>query len=175
MVEWVKTLLHAGLQLVSYWFCVKCFLSSNHTQVINIELLVSLANLTVRELVEPRCEPQMAHAESLFNRKKNHKPWKYLKKQKLSQFYLFWRPPRKSGLTSKTTKARVNHSITSMVFGVNPLFLAGLHLVLIALKLHQKCPNSCIKFNIWRPPSLSELTPMISNMGLTHLGSEASI
>ena len=28
--------------------------------------------------------------------------------------------------------------------------------------------------NIWRPPSLSELTPMISNKGLTHLGSEAS-
>ena len=26
----------------------------------------------------------------------------------------------------------------------------------------------------WRPPSLSELTSMISNMGLTHLGSEAS-
>ena len=24
---------------------------------------------------------------------------------------------------------------------------------------------------IWRPPSLSELTPMIFNMGLTHLGS----
>ena len=28
---------------------------------------------------------------------------------------------------------------------------------------------------IWRPPSLSELTPMIFNTGLTHLGSEASI
>ena len=27
---------------------------------------------------------------------------------------------------------------------------------------------------IWRPPSLSESTPMISNIGLTHLGSEAS-
>ena len=26
----------------------------------------------------------------------------------------------------------------------------------------------------WRPPRLSELTPMISNTGLTHLGSEAS-
>ena len=26
----------------------------------------------------------------------------------------------------------------------------------------------------WRPPSLSELTPMIFNMRLTHLGSEAS-
>ena len=26
----------------------------------------------------------------------------------------------------------------------------------------------------WRPPSLNELTPMIINMGLTHLGSEAS-
>ena len=33
-----------------------------------------------------------------------------------------------------------------------------------------------IFFNIyiWRPPSLSELTPMIFNTGLTHLGSEAS-
>ena len=28
---------------------------------------------------------------------------------------------------------------------------------------------------IWRLPSLSELTHMIFNMGLTHLGSEASI
>ena len=27
---------------------------------------------------------------------------------------------------------------------------------------------------LWRPPSLSELTPMIFDMGLTHLGSEAS-
>ena len=26
----------------------------------------------------------------------------------------------------------------------------------------------------WRPPSLSELTPIISDMGLTHLGSDAS-
>ena len=26
----------------------------------------------------------------------------------------------------------------------------------------------------WTPPSLSELTPMIFNMGLTHLGLEAS-
>ena len=28
---------------------------------------------------------------------------------------------------------------------------------------------------IWRPPSLSELTPTIINTELTHLGSEASI
>ena len=28
---------------------------------------------------------------------------------------------------------------------------------------------------IWRPPSLSELTPIISNMELTHLGLDASI
>ena len=28
---------------------------------------------------------------------------------------------------------------------------------------------------IWRPPSLSELTPMIFNIGLIHLGLEASI
>ena len=28
---------------------------------------------------------------------------------------------------------------------------------------------------IWRPPSLSELTPMIFNTGLTHLGSESSV
>ena len=30
-------------------------------------------------------------------------------------------------------------------------------------------------FVIWKPPSLSELTPMLINMGLTHLGSKASI
>ena len=29
--------------------------------------------------------------------------------------------------------------------------------------------------DIWRPPSLNELTQMIFNMELTHLGSEASI
>ena len=34
-------------------------------------------------------------------------------------------------------------------------------------------PKKCII--IWRPPSLSELTQMIFNKGLTHLGSEASI
>ena len=28
---------------------------------------------------------------------------------------------------------------------------------------------------IWRPPSLSELTPMILDIGLTHLGSWVSI
>ena len=28
---------------------------------------------------------------------------------------------------------------------------------------------------IWKPPSISELTPMLSNTGLTHLGLEASI
>ena len=28
---------------------------------------------------------------------------------------------------------------------------------------------------VWRPPTLSELTPMIINMGLTHLDSEGSI
>ena len=32
-----------------------------------------------------------------------------------------------------------------------------------------------MKCFIWRPPSLSELTPMIFNTGLTHLGLEASI
>ena len=39
-----------------------------------------------------------------------------------------WRPPRKSGLTPKTTKARVicKKSIAQMVFGSSPLFLGGL-------------------------------------------------
>ena len=33
----------------------------------------------------------------------------------------------------------------------------------------------CTKYsNKWRPSSLNELTPMICNKGLTHLGSEAS-
>ena len=31
-----------------------------------------------------------------------------------------------------------------------------------------------LDYYIWRPPSLSELTPMIFDMGLTHFGSEAS-
>ena len=31
-----------------------------------------------------------------------------------------------------------------------------------------------ISYVSWRPPSLSELTLIVSNTGLTHLGSEAS-
>ena len=31
------------------------------------------------------------------------------------------------------------------------------------------------KQHIWRPPSISELTPMIFNTVLTHLGSKAAI
>ena len=42
-------------------------------------------------------------------------------------------PTRKSGLTPKTTyrcenRTLYNHSIVSIVFGVNPLFLGGLHI-----------------------------------------------
>ena len=49
----------------------------------------------------------------------------------LFESYNYWRPLRKIGLTPKTTNARrsyaiCNHSISSMVFGVNPLFLEGL-------------------------------------------------
>ena len=40
------------------------------------------------------------------------------------------------------------------------------------VKLFEICMN---KYNIWRPPRLSELTQMIFNTGLTHLGSGASI
>ena len=35
--------------------------------------------------------------------------------------------------------------------------------------------NATIYDDIWRPPNLSVLTPMISNTGLTHLGLEAFI
>ena len=35
--------------------------------------------------------------------------------------------------------------------------------------------NLRIVYNIWRPPSQRELTSMIFNTGLTHLGLEASI
>ena len=45
--------------------------------------------------------------------------------------------------------------IVSIVLRVNPIFLEDLH--------------------IWRSPSLSELTPYSISLGLTHLGSEASI
>ena len=38
-------------------------------------------------------------------------------------------------------------------------------------ELNQQAKNSSI---IWRPSSQSELTPMIFETGLTHLGSEAS-
>ena len=39
-----------------------------------------------------------------------------------------------------------------------------------------KNPTSMSKLkNIWSPLSLSELTPMIFDIGLTHLSSEASI
>ena len=35
-------------------------------------------------------------------------------------------------------------------------------------------PTAAVIYIIWRPPSLSGLTPMIFNMGLTHLASEGS-
>ena len=38
------------------------------------------------------------------------------------------------------------------------------------VKLFEICMN---KYNIWRPPRLSELTQMIFNMGLAHIGPEA--
>ena len=38
-----------------------------------------------------------------------------------------------------------------------------------------KVENEIEKHNcIWRPPSLSKLTPVVFNTGLTHLGSDAS-
>ena len=36
-------------------------------------------------------------------------------------------------------------------------------------------PDSASQAYIWRPPILSELTPMIFNVGLTYIGSEPSI
>ena len=50
------------------------------------------------------------------------------------EIYGVWRPSRKSGLTPKTSNARVvryacNHSIASLFFWVNPLFLGGLHIL----------------------------------------------
>ena len=41
--------------------------------------------------------------------------------------------------------------------------------------LQSKYINLIIYINIWSPPSLSELTPMIFNTRLTHLRLEASI
>ena len=37
-------------------------------------------------------------------------------------------------------------------------------------KVELICYILIYKMIIWRPPSLSELTPMLFNMGLTHLG-----
>ena len=42
-------------------------------------------------------------------------------------------------------------------------------------RLPRSIPLLIIRNIIWRPPELSELTPMIFDMKLTHLGSEASI
>ena len=41
--------------------------------------------------------------------------------------------------------------------------------------LNKLAQNNTYFSNLRRPSSLSELTPMVFNMGLTHLGSEASI
>ena len=46
------------------------------------------------------------------------------------------------------------------------------YLILYFILIFKKQNN---KHEKWRPPSLSELTPMVFNTGLTHLGSEASI
>ena len=45
----------------------------------------------------------------------------------------------------------------------------------LSLILHETMLQSHFKHDYkWRPPGLSELTPMIFNIGLTHFGSEAS-
>ena len=44
----------------------------------------------------------------------------------------------------------------------------------IKRKKFLSCQNTFLNI-IWRPPSLSELTPYKISLGLTHLGSEASI
>ena len=49
---------------------------------------------------------------------------------------------------------------------VNPLFLGGLHIWVMYIVWHFKI--------IWRLPSLSELTPNISIVELTHIDLEAS-
>ena len=41
--------------------------------------------------------------------------------------------------------------------------------------IYAQLSSNSIVDNIWRSPSLSELTPMVFNMGLTHLGLEAFI
>ena len=54
---------------------------------------------------------------------------------------------------------------------LSSLYIVGYHILF---------PNSIFGYNsiytyIWKHPCLSELTPIISNTGLTHLGLEASI
>ena len=44
-------------------------------------------------------------------------------------FKIIWRPPRKSGLTPKTCKAKV----VSYSIGVNPLFLEGLKAIYFSI------------------------------------------
>ena len=51
-----------------------------------------------------------------------------------------------------------------------------MNIILIKLKIVNflLILNTFVKY-IWRPPSLSKLTPMIFESGLTHIGSDASI
>ena len=58
------------------------------------------------------------------------------------------------------------HSIALMVSGVNPLFLGDL-----LIKVNRVKINIPVRYN-WRFPSLSELTQIVFNMELTHLGLE---
>ena len=77
----------------------------------------------------------------------------------------------------------------SNIIGVNSLRFGGLHIGLSSFGGSEpKLVNSdYIKYGVspfrlddillnvkWRHPSLSELTPMLFNTGLTHLGLEAS-
>ena len=55
--------------------------------------------------------------------------------------------------------------------GVTLLRLGGLHIIIIITIFL----IIIISTDIGRPPSLSELTPIVFNTGLTYLGSEASI
>ena len=54
---------------------------------------------------------------------------------------------------------------------IMPVFHAGVHLT-YSIWLLNECYDGKYLLN-WRPPSLSVLIPMLSNIGLIHLGSDA--
>ena len=79
-----------------------------------------------------------------------------------------------TSLPSKVEQYLANYSDFSFL-NLKPLKNILSPIKIVRNKGLKKAKNLYVKlYFIWKPPSLNELTPIIFNMELTHLGTEAS-